>query len=287
MNNLIGEIKKTISSEHLNLENRTVFTEAASGPFIVTPIIAAMAGAEIYCVTQPSRFGSVGEVIDATYELAEKAGVAGQIHISISKKMVREADIVTNLGWVRPINRDLIRQMPKGSVIPLMYESWEFRPEDIDIDIANARRIPVMGTDEGQVFDYCGELAIKLLHDYGYPVRGTKVSVIGSDRMSSVVREAISSVGGILYDPKGADIRIMSGLFEPNALNVEIVMAAEGRMNHTLAELGPRPVIELNTRGLKVGAAMYDAKLQNLEGPAFIKYVKKEAPAQCLNDIEY
>jgi len=60
----------------LDLSDLVVFTEAASGAYIVTPVLAAMAGAKhVFAVTQSTRYGSVDEIREKTFELAALAGV--------------------------------------------------------------------------------------------------------------------------------------------------------------------------------------------------------------------
>ena len=50
-------ILNKIKSLSLNLENCNVYTEGASGAYLLNPIVAALAGArEVYCQINDSRF---------------------------------------------------------------------------------------------------------------------------------------------------------------------------------------------------------------------------------------
>ena len=132
---LLSLIKKSIAECNLQLNDLIVLTEAATGAYIVTPIIAAMAGAKkIYAITQDTRYGSAEEVREQTTKLAQLGQVSDQIEFISTKTqdIVAQADIITNSGHVRPINAQMISWMNTQAVIGLMYEAWEFRAEDIE-----------------------------------------------------------------------------------------------------------------------------------------------------------
>ncbi|MCX7669243.1 MAG: hypothetical protein N2439_04145, partial [Anaerolineae bacterium] len=77
---VVGLIRRTITFFELDLSGLVVLTEAASGPYVVTPIIAALAGAaRVIALTATSRYGSVEAVIAQTRALAELCGVSVQV----------------------------------------------------------------------------------------------------------------------------------------------------------------------------------------------------------------
>jgi hypothetical protein len=177
-------MRTAINDCALDLSGLTVLTEAANGPYVVTPVLAAMAGADVHAVAAATSYASAGELRMITGELANLAGVAGQITFADGKQDARVAvaDIVTNSGQVRPIDARMISLMKPGAVIPLMYESWEYRHSDLDLDACRAHGIPVAGTNEQHpavnVFSYLGQMAIKELHDAGIAVRGCRIAVL-------------------------------------------------------------------------------------------------------------
>src|ERR1700682_2273062 len=70
---LMGE---AIQRCELDLRGSVVLTEAAIGAYVVTPILAALAGADcVYAVTRTTRYGSVDRVMAHTREVAKRAGV--------------------------------------------------------------------------------------------------------------------------------------------------------------------------------------------------------------------
>jgi hypothetical protein len=123
-------------------------------------------------------------LIAVTTALAELAGVSDRITFAErrAEAPVSAADIVTNSGQVRPINAEMIAKLKPGCVIPLMYESWEYRPSDLDMEACRQRGILVAGTNEQHrdvdVFSYLGQLAIKQLHEAGVAVRGSRIVLL-------------------------------------------------------------------------------------------------------------
>src|SRR5262249_30675931 len=63
-----------LAQTRLRLERRTVLTEAASGAYVVTPVLAALAGARVQAFTRTTPYGTFDEVVAATRALAERAG---------------------------------------------------------------------------------------------------------------------------------------------------------------------------------------------------------------------
>ncbi len=154
----------------LDLKGLTVLTEAATGPYAVTPTIAVLAGAEKVFAITPSRSS---EEEAETLALAKAAGVSDRVEIVTEKteEALAEADIITNSGHVRPIDEKAVNRLKPTAVIPLMYEAWEFRPQDLDLSACRERGIAVAGTNERHpavdVLSYLGSMAIKLLQNAG------------------------------------------------------------------------------------------------------------------------
>jgi len=199
---LLSLIQKQISFLQLDLSGLTILTEAASGAYVVTPIIASLAGAEhVIALTQESRYATSDDVITQTRALEAlcDAVTVVEIHMQRSLDLFSRADIITNLGFVRPLNRDAIYAMKNTAVIPLMCESWEFRPDDIELDACNAKSIPVMGTNEDfpglEVFSYSGFLCAKMLFEAQIEVHKSNIMVLGSDKFGSVIARYLSSSG--------------------------------------------------------------------------------------------
>ena len=130
---MVDKIINSIKKFELDLSGKTILTEAASGNYVVTPIIAAYAGADVIAITKKSRHGTVYDIEKQTYALAKSMNVEEKIKIVDNKNCIDYSifDVVTNTGFVRPIDNTIISALSPSCVIPLMWEPWEFRNEDL------------------------------------------------------------------------------------------------------------------------------------------------------------
>jgi hypothetical protein len=196
-------IDNAIVDFNLNLQGITVLTETASGPYVVTPLIAAMAGAEkVVAVTRSSRYGSANDVKKYTQDWIEQLGLSNSnIEVSLEPAIIHAetANLVTNLGFVRPINADFIKLLPHDAAISLMWETWEFRESDLDLPACIRYGVPVLGTFERhprlQTFRYVGLCALKLLLEANIEVLHSKVLVLGSGYFGEEVAYALKQNG--------------------------------------------------------------------------------------------
>lgn len=303
-------IHDAISKLDLDLHDMVVLTEGATGVFAVSPVLASAAAAtRVYALTDPGRVvvgkrHSVMEVRSAIKGYADAVDPSLMDFISVTgrRSCVKHANIVLNLGYVRPIDAQMISKMRTASVISLMYEPWEFRLEDIDIRAAALRGIPVMGVDETNVLPYCGELAVKLMHDRGIPAKRAWVLVLGDNRIADAIayylRPLCANVRNCCYTHGIAeyDAVIVADPFreysatefdeDPIIITGKVGDVGELRhMHHNLSELGPRPVIELQAMGMKVGRAMWDARCDGLHYAEFYRRVRAHSPAEALHCV--
>jgi len=181
----------------IDLQGLTVFTEAATGYYLYTPIMAALANADkVYAITSDSKYGSKEEVLHHTSQVACEFEIVDKINVIFDKSQeyVADSDIITNSGFVRPIDRQMISWMKPTAVIPLMWETWEFRENDLDLQACKEREILVMGTDESlppqAMYGYSGYIAMKLLFELGLEGYKTKILLLGGQ----------PSLGKSIYD---------------------------------------------------------------------------------------
>jgi|LGVF01.1.fsa_nt_gb hypothetical protein len=198
-------IEDAIKFNKLDLTDLVVFTEAASRNYVVTPIIAAMAGAKVYAITSDSKYGKAKDVEEFTYIFAEFCGVRDKIEVVFDKErdFISQANIITNLGFVRPLDKNFVRMMNEKAVIPYMCEAWEYRAGDIDIKTCESKNIPVMATNEDylglKVFDFCGTLAIKMLFELQIEVYKSKIVVVSGDNFGKVIKKYLKTIGADAY----------------------------------------------------------------------------------------
>lgn len=75
LRNVIKSIEERIIATQLDMTGLNILTEAATGAYCVTPVIAAMAGAKsVVAYTKDSRFGSINDVREGMYQLINAVG---------------------------------------------------------------------------------------------------------------------------------------------------------------------------------------------------------------------
>ncbi len=181
------KISQIIDELKLDLREKTVLTEAATGAYAVTPVIAAAAGANVIAFTKDTKYGSTEDVIRETNEIISLFEKDLKIKIvnSLSPDILKDVDIITNSGHLRPINKNILEYVKNEAVVSYMYEAWEYRKEDLDLEFCNKKGIRVVATNERHpdidVFNYLGELAVKLIHDAGKSLYRNKFIIISNN----------------------------------------------------------------------------------------------------------
>ncbi len=225
--------KEAIDRFHLDLSGLVVFTEAASGSYVVTPLMAAAAGADhVFAVTRDSPHGPASVVEEETMRLAKEWGIARQVEIVFEKRRgnLGNTDILTNVGFVRPVDRATLHMLKPTAAIPLMWETWEYRGEDLDLAECFRLGIPVLGTDENtpglDTFGYLGPLALKLAFELSIEVFQSRAAVVGQDPFAKEIIRAFSTTGAEVYE-----VEVNGGWPSelPGNLDLLIIADHEGR----------------------------------------------------------
>ncbi|MBB4395680.1 hypothetical protein [Bradyrhizobium sp. ERR14] len=197
-----GLMSRALAGTLLDLSELTVLTEAATGAYAVTAVLAAMAGARhVYAFTKATRHGTAADARQQTLELADSVGVADRIDVleQITPDILQQTDIVTNSGHLRPLTAALIDKLPRDAVIALMFETWEFRPEDLDMEACLRRGIPIVGVNERHpsvdVFSFLGPLCVKQLHDCGLSVYKNRIAVLCDNDFVGSLRAGLANSG--------------------------------------------------------------------------------------------
>jgi hypothetical protein len=211
-------INKSILRFKPRLDDLVILTEAASGSYASTALASALAGAKrVIAIAKPSKYATVKEIKRTILSCASKLGVDDIIEFSYKKTKndIINSDIVTNLRFVRPIDKWTVEQMKTTAAIPLMYESWEFRGQDIDVKTCAKRGIPVCGTNEERLgadtFKFCGVLALKLLLNAGIECDGSKIAIVSNDKFGASIYLALEKIG--------ARVHLVKNLYSKQALN--------------------------------------------------------------------
>jgi len=201
---LESKLKSQISALNLDLRSKTVLTEAATGAYVVTPILAGLAGAEVYAFANSTKYGTTVEVFDYTRKAIQEMGLNLNIQFidDLSPEIIAKADIITNSGHLRPLNNEKLESAKKGVVIPLMYEEWEWREGDLDIEYCRQKGIVVGATNERHpdvdVFNYLGDMAVKMIFDAGLtPYRNKFVLICNNDFGPFIAKTVVNICSGL------------------------------------------------------------------------------------------
>jgi hypothetical protein len=194
------------------------------------PIIAALTGAkEVIVCVKDTKYGKADGIIKSCKLLIKSMSINTTITFrknEVEIQDLKRADVVTNSGMLRPLNREKIRYMKSSAIIPLMYEKWELRTSDIDIAAANEFGIKVAGTSETanqcKVFQYVGPLTLKLCLEAGYEVLDNKIVLWSSDAFGDEIENYFSNCGANVIRP-----RTISDLYEQCRSGTEILILAD------------------------------------------------------------
>lgn len=236
---LLALIESACEAFALDLTGIGVLTEAASGAFACTPLLAAAAGAEVYAAGRDSVYGSRQEVNTRIETLAARLGVRERIQFTGTPALdvAAQVSLVTNLGFVRPISRALIARLRPDAAISLMWEGWEFRAADIDLAAAADHAVPVVGTREDdarvETMKFLGPLACKLLFECDVEVVAARVLVVGSAPFGTAIARYLEACGA-------AEVTLVDGWKgpeRPGLTDYDAMVVAEHRSERPV--IGP------------------------------------------------
>lgn len=196
-------IKNVINELHLDLSDQVVLTEAGSGLFLYTPIICLMAKAKlVYAIIKDSTYGTADQIEQDLLKCIEDLYINRSALVimknEISSTSIVDATIITNSGNVRPINEHMLLLNNHKAVIPVMYEKWELRESDIDIEYCKKHNIKVAGTWENypglDIFNYCKHLMIKMIFEAGMEIKKNKIIIWGDDKYGPLLQDGVNSL---------------------------------------------------------------------------------------------
>ncbi len=196
-------INNTINELNLKLTDLNVLTEVGSNNYLFTPIIPALANAnKVFAWVNNSKYGNGAEIIENCMKVLNELGL-NNVEFSLNERNpnhIIEADIITNSGFVRPLDRNLLSFVIKRNVaIPIMFEAWELRKSDIDIEYCRELGINIGGTDENHfsinVFSFIQELSLKMVFESGLEVKDNFILVWSNDQFGVMAEEAFKRNG--------------------------------------------------------------------------------------------
>lgn len=217
-------ILKAIDRFNLRLKGLTVLTEAASGNYKWGPVIAAKAGADVIAFAKNSIYASAADVRSGTITLAKKFDLADQVDVvsKIDSKILGSADIITNSGFLRPLNKNKLRYCKDTAVISLMWETWEYRESDLDLSYCHQNGIPVLGVNEShrflQTISYLGPVVKKLLFERNIEVYKCNFGIVGRGKFANAITKSLTAEGAGCVNVTGFTIKAKESLRNCDAL---------------------------------------------------------------------
>jgi hypothetical protein len=191
---------------NLDLTGLTVATECASKAYGLTAVMAALAGAKVFAVGKDSSYGKFSDNKLKTLSILEQLDLADKVTFfqdSIPAEALSSTNIMTNSGCIRPITKDKIEALSAKAVICLMWETWELRDGEIDLEVCQEREIPVIGTNESfhlsNMFTYPGMLCFKILFEMGLEVGNNEFVLLGGGLTGRLIAETLEA-NGIDFD---------------------------------------------------------------------------------------
>ena len=199
------KIIQAVSCLNLDLKNKVVLTEAATGAYAVTAVIAALAGAKVFAYTQDTKYGSVADVKRDMFNLIDNFNIKNlniEIIDKLDENIISQLDIITNSGHLRPLNEEKLRYAKDSLVIPLMYEAWEWREADLDLEYCRKRGFRIGATNERHpdvdVFSYLGDMALRLIFDSGKCLYKNKFVLICNNDFGPFIAKTLALICNLL-----------------------------------------------------------------------------------------
>jgi hypothetical protein len=117
-----------------------------------------------------------------------------------------------------------------------MFEAWEFRSEDIDLEACLRRNIPIVGVNERHpavdVFSFLGPLCIRQLQDCGLAVYRNRIALLCDNEFAGPIFKGLSAVGATVTMFSGTG---ELGRDEWDAVVIALTPGAEPRIGATEA----------------------------------------------------
>ena len=197
---LVRLIRREIERTRLDLKGLRVLTEASVGYRRVTPVIAALAGAdEVYAVGRDSVAASRKEAEEQTAYLAELARVGARVKLLPTRLQAPLAavDVVADLPGVRPVDESIIRNVAETAAVTLLRGVAHWRTADVDVATCRRHGVAVAGLDEEAVglYRYPPLAVLQALLDLGVEVAGSTVVVAGDSPAAAHVIQALARAG--------------------------------------------------------------------------------------------
>ena len=185
----------------LDLRGWTVATECANSAYATTAAAAVAAGAEVWAFGRDSPWATFAESAKDVIMLSEILGArTDRLNLVQQKADIpfERVDLVTNSGHLRPLDAPIITRLPSNAIIALMFEAWEIRSGDIDLQQATNCGIPIVAVDEHHTacgaFEFVGALAVSEAMRQNWSVGNADVAIISDNAFLEPIARAFTAL---------------------------------------------------------------------------------------------
>jgi hypothetical protein len=131
--------------------------------------------------------------------MGDRAAVASRIEVVTERSaaVYGAADVITNLGGVRPIDRSAIQHCKPTAALSLMFGGNDWRPHEVDLEACWQRGMAVAGVDEVAIdlFRYTGLRITWFLLELGLEVVGCHLVLAGHGPVLGKVMVFLAGMG--------------------------------------------------------------------------------------------
>jgi len=287
-----AKILNLVKKYKLDLSGLVVLTEAASGTYLLNPFIALAAGAQkVICKTKTTSYGVADDITHNKLKLAADWGCSERIVVKedLDGDDLAQADIITNSGHLRPITKEQISQLKSTAVIPLMWETWEFREADLDLNACKKREILVLGTNESappcDMKKYSAMIGVKLLLELGLEIAGNTIVLVGStSTLCSSIKSALQFLGAdvVWFSHNNSESDFfyseIQSYLQKNAMSIDGILIAEHHFpNQIFGKAGVISFTDLKQSNpdIKIGISCGNIDIDDLKN-SNLSYFPKE-----------
>jgi hypothetical protein len=193
-------VRQQVKNMKIDLSGLNIITECASGPYMFNTLTPLLANAnQVVAIGKDSHFGLFKDIRSELLALCDSAEINTDRLIlseTLEDEYISKADIITNSNILRPINKETISKLKPTTVLPLMWETWEFRDDCLDIKAAIENDILVLGTDESHpslnFHPYAGMLGLNLLFKLGLECHRSNIILMGGSFIGSEIAKTLS-----------------------------------------------------------------------------------------------
>lgn len=201
-NRIYKSIKNAINEFQLDLSGEIVLSELGTNEYAYVSFIPIIANAKKVIII--CKDNSLSENLKLDFiNFANYFNISSDSYLFLNKKdlvnVKHEITIISNCGNVRPIDSFLIDGMNQLKVVGLMYDAWELRGSDVDVEFLSKNKIKLVAVNETHsnhdIFSYVGPLSTKLCFDSNHEVLNENILVWSGDEFGNYISKFLKNFG--------------------------------------------------------------------------------------------